>query len=178
MTPTAPLRRDFAELLALAWPVVLSRLGIMTMGLVDIIVVGRYSATQLGYHALGWAPSAVVVTTAVGLVMGVVSSMVGQGFVPPGSPFANVDRTICLIPEPRGPPRNPARAGMSPEAWTSWASTRISTQNPVPSSRTRLRSASEIRILDGSSSLMLARLGRRRATVSPRRRTDPCAPAT
>ena len=36
---------DLSELLKLAGPVILSRLGIMMMGLTDAIVVGRYSAT-------------------------------------------------------------------------------------------------------------------------------------
>ena len=45
------------SLLTLATPVVVSRLGIMAMGLVDAIVVGQYSSTQLGYQALGWAPA-------------------------------------------------------------------------------------------------------------------------
>ena len=36
----------------LAAAMVLSRLGIMTMGLTDTIVVGRYSPQQLSYHAL------------------------------------------------------------------------------------------------------------------------------
>ncbi|HEY2752686.1 MAG TPA: MATE family efflux transporter, partial [Phenylobacterium sp.] len=44
-----PIRTELAELLKLSWPVVISRLGIMSMGLTDAIVVGRYSATQLGY---------------------------------------------------------------------------------------------------------------------------------
>ena len=47
-----PVRAEVAQLLKLSGPVVLSRLGIMAMGLSDAIVVGRYSATQLGYHAL------------------------------------------------------------------------------------------------------------------------------
>lgn len=71
-----------SELLHLAWPVVLSRLGIMTMGLTDAIVVGNYSARQLGYHALGWAPTTIVVTTAVGVLMGVqvmTARHVGEG---------------------------------------------------------------------------------------------------
>jgi MATE family multidrug resistance protein len=59
------------ELVRLAWPVVLARLGIMVMGLTDAVVVGRHSARELGYHALGWAPTMVVVTTSVGLLMGV-----------------------------------------------------------------------------------------------------------
>ncbi|MES3028717.1 MAG: MATE family efflux transporter [Pseudomonadota bacterium] len=76
------MRAQTAELWKLSWPVVLSRLGIMTMGLSDAIVVGRYSATQLGYHALAWAPTSVVVTMAVGLLTGVqvmTARRIGQG---------------------------------------------------------------------------------------------------
>jgi MATE family multidrug resistance protein len=65
------VRRELVELLRLAGPVAGSRLGIMAMGLTDALVVGRYSAAQLGYHALGWAPTSVVVTTTVGLLSGV-----------------------------------------------------------------------------------------------------------
>ena len=77
-----PISTDLAELLTLAWPVVLSRLGIMAMGLSDALVVGRYSAVQLGYHALAWAPTSVVVTMAVGLLSGVqvmTARAAGQG---------------------------------------------------------------------------------------------------
>jgi MATE family multidrug resistance protein len=55
----------------LAGPVVVSRLGIMAMGLVDTIIVGRHSATELGFQALGWAPTGVVLTTSIGLLSGV-----------------------------------------------------------------------------------------------------------
>ncbi|MEO8114652.1 MAG: MATE family efflux transporter, partial [Phenylobacterium sp.] len=75
-------RSELAPLLQLSWPVVLSRLGIMTMGLTDAIVVGRYSATQLGYHALAWAPTSVVVTMAIGLLTGVqvmTARAIGEG---------------------------------------------------------------------------------------------------
>ena len=78
----AIVRKDLAELLQLSWPVVLSRLGIMGMGLSDSLVVGRYSAEQLGFHALGWAPTSVVVTMIVGLLSGVqvmTSRAVGRG---------------------------------------------------------------------------------------------------
>jgi MATE family multidrug resistance protein len=77
-----PVRTELAELLKLSWPVVISRLGIMAMGLSDAIVVGRYSATQLGYHALGWAPTSVVVTMAIGLLSGVqvmAARAIGEG---------------------------------------------------------------------------------------------------
>ncbi|KPF62286.1 MATE family efflux transporter [alpha proteobacterium AAP81b] len=77
-----PMRIGLGPLLRLAGPVVLSRLGIMGMGLVDTIVVGRYSATELGYNALGWAPTAVVLTTSIGLLSGVqvlTSQAIGEG---------------------------------------------------------------------------------------------------
>jgi MATE family multidrug resistance protein len=67
----ALIRADLAELLRLAGPVVASRVGVMTMGLTDAVVVGRYSAVQLGYQALAWSLVAVVVVTAMGLLGGV-----------------------------------------------------------------------------------------------------------
>lgn len=75
---------DLRALLRLAWPVVLSRLGIMTMGLVDTIVVGRHSATELGFLALAWAPTMIVLTTGIGLLSGVqvlTSQAIGAGRV-------------------------------------------------------------------------------------------------
>ena len=79
---SSPVRTELAELLKLSGPVVISRLGIMAMGLSDAIVVGRYSATELGYHALGWAPTSVVVTMAIGLFSGVqvmTARAIGEG---------------------------------------------------------------------------------------------------
>jgi len=76
------VRADLAQLLKLSWPVVLARLGIMTMGLTDAVVVGRFSAQQLGYHALGWAPTSVVLTAVVGLLSGVqvmTARAIGEG---------------------------------------------------------------------------------------------------
>lgn len=70
------------ELLRLAWPVMLARVGIMVMGLTDAVVVGRFSAVQLGWHALAWAPSAVMLTTGVSLTYGVqvmTARRVGEG---------------------------------------------------------------------------------------------------
>jgi MATE family multidrug resistance protein len=77
-----PLRAELAELLKLSGPVVIARLGIMAMGLSDAIVVGRYSAIQLGYHALAWAPTSVVVTMCIGLLTGcqvMTSRAIGEG---------------------------------------------------------------------------------------------------
>jgi multidrug resistance protein, MATE family len=69
--PRGPILTDLIELLRLAGPVVLSRLGIMVMGLTDAIVVGHYSAQQLGFHAMAWAPSSIFITMNVGLLVGV-----------------------------------------------------------------------------------------------------------
>ena len=76
------MRADLRELLTLAWPVVLARVGIMTMGLTDAIVVGQYAARELALHSLAWAPSSVFVTTSVGLLMGtqvMTARLIGQG---------------------------------------------------------------------------------------------------
>ncbi len=75
-------RASLSELLLLAGPVIAARLGIMVMGLTDSVVVGRFSAQELGYHALGWAPTAVLLTSGVGLLLGVqvlTAQVVGEG---------------------------------------------------------------------------------------------------
>ena len=80
--PAHLVRYEVGQLLKLSGPVVISRLGIMVMGLSDAIVVGRYSAAQLGYHALAWAPTSVVVTMAIGLLSGVqvmTARAIGEG---------------------------------------------------------------------------------------------------
>lgn len=75
-------RATLKDLLHLAWPVVLARLGIMTMGLTDVIVVGNWSGLELAFSSLALAPTAIVVTTAVGLMMGVqvmTARLLGEG---------------------------------------------------------------------------------------------------
>ncbi|CAN5224065.1 MATE family efflux transporter [soil metagenome] len=70
------------DLLHLAWPVILARLGIMTMGLTDVIVVGNWSGEELAYSSLALAPMSIMVTTAVGLMMGVqvmTARLLGEG---------------------------------------------------------------------------------------------------
>lgn len=64
-------RSFVSSLLKLAWPVALARLGIMGMGLVDVVVVGQFAPTELPHQALGWAPIAVLVVTGIGLLTGV-----------------------------------------------------------------------------------------------------------
>lgn len=82
--PTAPVHLPIrpSALLRLAGPVVLSRMGIMMMGLVDTVIVGRHSGIELGYLALAWAPTGIVLTTSIGLLTGIqvlTSQAIGEG---------------------------------------------------------------------------------------------------
>ncbi len=75
-------RASLKDLLHLAWPVVLARIGIMTMGLTDAIVVGNFASRELAFHSLAWAPHSIIVVTAVGLLFGVqvmTARMLGEG---------------------------------------------------------------------------------------------------
>jgi MATE family multidrug resistance protein len=58
-------------MLRLAGPVALARLGIIGMALVDVIVVGQLAPNELPHQALGWAPTAVFLVAAIGLLQGV-----------------------------------------------------------------------------------------------------------
>jgi multidrug resistance protein, MATE family len=59
------------KLLRLTWPVALARLGIMGMGVVDVMVVGQFAPAQLPYQALGWSPINVLTVAGIGLLTGV-----------------------------------------------------------------------------------------------------------
>ncbi len=77
-----PILDDLIALARLAAPVVVSRLGVMAMGLTDALVVGRYSAVELGYQALGWAPTSVVLVVGMSLLSGIpvmTSRAIGEG---------------------------------------------------------------------------------------------------
>lgn len=74
----------YGELLRLSAPIVMSRLGVMAMGLTDAIVVGQYSAEQLGLHALGWAPTVTVLVAGIGLLLGV--QVMTARFIGAGTP--------------------------------------------------------------------------------------------
>lgn len=60
-----------SALLRLAGPVALARLGIIGMGLVDVVMVGQLAADELPHQALGWAPTAVFLVASIGLLQGV-----------------------------------------------------------------------------------------------------------
>jgi MATE family multidrug resistance protein len=67
----AATRSFIAPLLRIAGPVALARLGIIGMAIADVIVVGQLAPTELPHQALGWAPTAVFLVAAIGLLQGV-----------------------------------------------------------------------------------------------------------
>jgi MATE family multidrug resistance protein len=75
-------RSLLSRLLRLAWPVALARLGIMGMGLTDVMVVGQLAPAELPHQALGWAPTSILLVTGIGLLSGVqvlAARAVGEG---------------------------------------------------------------------------------------------------
>lgn len=65
---TRPL---LSSLLRLAGPVALARLGVMGMGVADVVMVGHLAPQELAYLALGWSPTAVLMLAGIGLLTGV-----------------------------------------------------------------------------------------------------------
>ena len=65
------IRSIASRLLRLAGPVALARLGIMGMGVADVMVVGQFRPQELPYQALGLAPIGVLLVTGIGLLTGV-----------------------------------------------------------------------------------------------------------
>lgn len=66
------LVRHVRDLLRLAWPVMLSRAGILVMAFVDIAMLGRYGLGAPGIAGLGLAIFVPVMVIAIGLVSGMV----------------------------------------------------------------------------------------------------------
>lgn len=77
MTASEPflgrLRRHLAELLVLAVPVGVSRVGLMVMTAVDAAVVGRHSVHELAYFGLANLPVSLLTVSMVGLLLGTVA---------------------------------------------------------------------------------------------------------
>jgi MATE family multidrug resistance protein len=68
------------DLLRLAGPVALARLGIIGMAISDVVVVGQLAPHELPEQALGWAPTAVFLVAAIGLLQGVQVLACGVGW--------------------------------------------------------------------------------------------------
>ena len=46
------IARHVSEVLRLSWPVIVARFGVMAMALVDTVMVGHYSTTELAYLSI------------------------------------------------------------------------------------------------------------------------------
>lgn len=57
--------------LVLAWPVILSRVGMIAMTTMDVVVLGRAGADQLAYYVLGYAIIESLIAVTAGLQLGV-----------------------------------------------------------------------------------------------------------
>ena len=80
MTAFLPrLKWHVAELLTLAWPVMLSRAGILIMALVDIVMLGNYGFGAVGISNLGISIFVPILVVTIGLCSGVVP-VVSQAF--------------------------------------------------------------------------------------------------
>lgn len=66
------LQRHVSEVLRLSWPVIVARSGMMTMALVDTVMVGHFSTTELAYLSIGLIPFMPVFLIMLGMVMGTV----------------------------------------------------------------------------------------------------------
>jgi MATE family multidrug resistance protein len=69
--PTNTLRRHVARTLVLAWPMILSRVGIVTMFTLDVIVLGRAGASELADYVLGQSIQDSLIGMMIGLLLGV-----------------------------------------------------------------------------------------------------------
>lgn len=78
----ARLWQDIVTLLNLAWPVMVSRAGILTLTITDTVMVGRYASEHLAYLGVGLVPHNIFILILLGLIMGtpvLVSNRFGAG---------------------------------------------------------------------------------------------------
>lgn len=73
------LRRELGEVVRLAWPVVLTHLGMMLMGTVDVMMLGRVSELALAGGALGNSVSFGLLMLPMGILMAL-DPLVAQAF--------------------------------------------------------------------------------------------------
>src|SRR5213594_1496032 len=73
------LRHEFKPMLALAGPVVMAEIGWMTMGIVDIMMVGRLGAGSIGAVSIGHVVFLAVAIFGIGLLLGL-DTEVSQAF--------------------------------------------------------------------------------------------------
>ncbi len=65
------ITRQFSQLVTLSIPIILQRLGIMMLGIVDTLMVARYSSVEVGYQGIANTTIAsTLIVAAIGLLMG------------------------------------------------------------------------------------------------------------
>lgn len=111
---SARVLRQLGQLARLAGPTIISRAGILTMVMADVVMVGRYGTDELAYVSLGSAIFVPLLVIGVGLMVGV-TAITAQTFGAgrPGAcgaiwyralPFALtiglISAVICLFGEP------------------------------------------------------------------------------
>tara|TARA_R110002096_G_scaffold436105_1_gene668157 strand:- start:179373 stop:180755 length:1383 start_codon:yes stop_codon:yes gene_type:complete len=65
------IKRQFSQLVSLSIPIILQRLGIMTLGIVDTAMVARYSTVEVGYQGIAnSALASTLIVASIGLLMG------------------------------------------------------------------------------------------------------------
>jgi multidrug resistance protein, MATE family len=72
MNPPLSLAHHIRRTLALAFPVMLARAGLVIMLAVDTILVGRTGAHELAFFAISAAPQIIMIAVGVGLIVGAV----------------------------------------------------------------------------------------------------------
>lgn len=110
----ARIVRQFSELVRLSLPIVVQRLGIITMGIVDTVMVGRFSSQELAYQSIGYVPVATMIVISIGLMMGTMvltsnafgaedykkCGRIWKRSIPYGFAIGMIGFTVCLFGEP------------------------------------------------------------------------------
>lgn len=92
----ARLLRHVSALARLAWPVMLSRAGILAMSLVDVIMLGRYGTEALAQASVSLGLFIPIMVSGVGLQMGVISIIARRHGA--GRPGDSVDAWLRALP--------------------------------------------------------------------------------
>lgn len=82
MSSTSPYRAELSKIVALALPMMGAQGGLMAMGVVDTLMVGRISSLEMAAVSLGNSVSGVIIVLGIGVAMGIeplVAQALGSG---------------------------------------------------------------------------------------------------
>ncbi len=107
--------RQFSQLVTLSIPIILQRLGIMTLGIVDTAMVARFSTTEVAYQGIAnSAIASTLIVASIGLLMGTMvltsnaygakdyrrCGRIWRRSIPYSLALGSVGFIICLFGEP------------------------------------------------------------------------------